>query len=159
MVVSIRDGVRSDGVALQRIFRSASLSNADDEPTLREHPEALVLSGAALGAGRVRVAIDADGLAVGFATSVPGAKAIELVDLFVDPSRMRSGIGRALVIDLVRFAETFHAKRIEVTSNLQARAFYEKLGFIRDGEAATGFGTADRMHLELETAQDSTDRG
>ena len=138
---------------MQRIFRSPSLADPDDVAILRSHPEVLVFPDSSLIAGRVRVAIDPDGRAVGFATLVTGAKAIELVDLFVEPARMRSGVGRALVIDLARFARAVGADRIDLIANRHALAFYEALGFLSDGEAPTEFGVGQRMHLDRESLQ------
>ena len=41
---SVRDAAEGDEPALARIFRRASLSNADDRDVLLAHPEALTLS-------------------------------------------------------------------------------------------------------------------
>ena len=80
-----------------------------------------------------------DGRIVGFATLVGS----ELEDLFVDPDWMRQGIATALVQDAAATVP-----RIEVTANAHALAFYESVGFVRDGVAETTGGRAHRMHLD-----------
>ena len=79
---------------------------------------------------------------------------IELGDLFADPARTRSRIGRALVVDLASFATTSATGRMVVTSKHRARAFYEIPRFAGDGRAATELGVVDMMHLDLETLRD-----
>ncbi|MGN6172171.1 MAG: GNAT family N-acetyltransferase, partial [Streptosporangiaceae bacterium] len=73
----------------------------------------------------------------------------ELEDLFVDPEWMGQGAGRALVQDLVAIARQRGVRRIEVTANPHALAFYEKAGFVVGREVGTRFGPAPRMHLQV----------
>jgi GNAT superfamily N-acetyltransferase len=69
---------------------------------------------------------------------------MELDDLFVDPNWMRQGAGRALVLDLVAAARNHGARRVEVTANEHALAFY-KIGFVSGNDVWTRFGPAPRM--------------
>jgi len=87
--------------------------------------------------------------AVGFATWLGVGDVVELEDLFVDPEWMGQGAGRALVQDLVAIARKRGARRIEVTANPHALAFYEKAGFVAGREIETRFGPAPRMHLQI----------
>jgi GNAT superfamily N-acetyltransferase len=73
----------------------------------------------------------------------------EVEDLFVDPDWMRHGAGRALVADLITQARARGVRRVEVTANEHALAFYVKVGFVRAGEAPTPFRPAPRMHRDL----------
>lgn len=123
------------------------------EPMYREqlaaHPDAIVLPPEQIEAGLVRVA-EEDGAAVGFAVLLePADHACELDGLFVEPGRMRAGIGRALIDDAKAIAREHGVQRIEVTANQQALAFYGALGFVTTGEAETRFGPAPRMALTL----------
>ncbi len=136
----IRAAEPEDTAALRDLFRRSSLSNEGDRVALLAHPEALELEA---GEGRTRVAV-VDGRIVGFATLVSG----ELEDLFVDPDRMRRGIGRALVLDAVALARAQGLERIEVIANDHALRFYEEVGFVCDGTVETAFGRGTRMHLD-----------
>ena len=73
----------------------------------------------------------------------------ELDGLFVEPVRMRGGVGRRLVEDATRIARGRGATRIDVVANPQAMAFYEAVGFRPAGEAQTRFGPATRMSLTV----------
>jgi GNAT superfamily N-acetyltransferase len=144
----VRDAVPGDIAVLRDVFRRSSLSNDGDRAKLLAHPEVLEFSDLAVTEGRVRAAVDDDGI-VGFATWLPTASALELEDLFVDPDRMRLGAGRALVQDVVETARHRGAARVEVTANQHARAFYVKVGFVVDDYVQTTFGPALRMHLDV----------
>jgi predicted GNAT family N-acyltransferase len=54
-----------------------------------------------------------------------------------------------LVRDLVATASEQGIRRVEVTANEHARAFYESVGFIDDGITHTRFGPAPRMYLDI----------
>jgi GNAT superfamily N-acetyltransferase len=144
----IRDAVPGDMGALRDVFRRSSLSNHGDRANLLAHPDALQLSGLAVSEGRMRTAV-ADGGIVGFATWLSAGDALELEDLFVDPEWMGQGAGRALVQDLAAIARQRGVRRIEVTANPHALAFYQKAGFVAGREVETRFGPAPRMHLEV----------
>jgi predicted N-acetyltransferase YhbS len=64
-------------------------------------------------------------------------EACELNGLFLEPDRMRGGIGRRLVDEAVRMARTRGAARVVVVANPQATAFYEAVGFTTGGESQT----------------------
>jgi GNAT superfamily N-acetyltransferase len=74
-----------------------------------------------------------------------GAATAEISALYIDPSRWRSGIGRALLVELA--------------GNAPARAFYERFGFAADGAevehvpsgvAPAAAPRAHRLRLTLE---------
>jgi predicted N-acetyltransferase YhbS len=87
------------------------------------------------------------GFSVLFARS---GDACELDGLFVEPERMRGGVGRRLIEDAMRTAREQGATRILVDANPQAVAFYEAVGFTKVGEIQTPFGPAPRMALVLD---------
>ena len=146
----VREAHPHDEPVLARIFREASLSNAGDRDALLAHPEALTLSADLIARGRTRVATGADGAVVGFATTRPTDPGVlELDDLFVDPSAMRTGVARQLLLRIAREAERDDVARIDVTANPHARAFYEAVGFVVGLRVDTEFGPAQRMHLEV----------
>jgi GNAT superfamily N-acetyltransferase len=134
--------------ALRQVYRRASLSNDGDWPNLLAHTEYLELSDQGVTDGRTRVA-DVDGRVVGFATWLGTGDVTEIEDLFVDPDWMRRGIGRALVQDLITLAQRRGVRRVEVTGNPHARAFYERVGFSYDHDVDTPLGPGLRMHRDL----------
>jgi len=150
MAINVRSAVAGDRLALRRIFRRASLSNAGDRDVLLAHPDALELSESTGTDARTRVAMMTDGTVVGFMTSLCiDGSVLELVDLFVDPDWMRRGVARHLMGDLVQTARLAGIARIEVTANPHADDFYRTAGFVVFDECETQFGPAARMELVL----------
>jgi GNAT superfamily N-acetyltransferase len=145
----IHDAVGADMAALQDVFRRSSLSNVNDRLSLLEHPDSLEFSDSSLALGRVRVATIATDRPIGFVTSRLAAEALELEDLFVDPDWMRRGVGRALILDVVTFAQAVGVACVEVTGNPHALAFYRQVGFVAVGRTDTEFGIGYRMHLDV----------
>jgi GNAT superfamily N-acetyltransferase len=148
--LSIRDADLDDMTVLRDVYRRSSLSNDGDRIGLLAHPEFLELSDQGVADGRMSVAA-ADGRVIGFATWLGTGEVTEIEDLFVDPDWMRRGVGRALVADLLAMAERRGVRRVEVTGNPHARAFYERVGFTCDHEVDTPLGPGLRMHLDLPT--------
>lgn len=144
---TIRDALPSEIDALRDLYRRSSLSNEGDRASLLAHPEALIWPDLALRERRTRVALR-DGQLVGFASTLDVEDAIELDDLFVDPDWMRHGVGRDLVRDAIATAARRGVRRIEVTANDHALAFYESVGFVHDGITQTRFGPGLRMHVD-----------
>jgi GNAT superfamily N-acetyltransferase len=147
---AIRTAMPAEVADLGDVYRRASLSNEGDRANLLAHPDALQFDDRAVGEGRTRAAFDGDTL-LGFATTRGVGELVELDDLFVDPDRMRQGAGRLLVLDAITRARASGARRMEVTANGHALAFYRAVGFVLDGRAETQFGTGFRMHLDIAT--------
>jgi GNAT superfamily N-acetyltransferase len=146
--VAIRAAELDDMPELRAVFRRSSLSNESDRALLLAHPDVLELTDLAVTQGRSRVAV-VDGRIIGFATWLGAGDVTEVDDLFVDPDWMGHGAGRALVADLVTQARARGVRRVEVTANEHALAFYVKVGFVIDGEAPTRFRSAPRLHRDL----------
>ena len=150
----LRDAVPDDHAALRSIFRRASLSNEGDRPLLLANPEHLVWREPTGGdAFRVRVALTADAVTVAFATLVIRPGDAELVDLFVDPSFMRRGIGLALVGDAARLAGAAGCSALAVTANPHAAAFYAAAGFVGWETVKTPLGAGTLLRLRLTAAR------
>ena len=145
MSFSIRDATLADMEGLQGVFKRASLSNEGDRQSLLENPQWLVLSEAGVREGRMRAAVDEANAVLGFATYLITDGVAELEDLFVDPPRMRRGIGEALVLDVAERVRALGFEVLEVTANPHAMAFYEHLGFVVDHMVATELSPAPRM--------------
>jgi GNAT superfamily N-acetyltransferase len=147
--VAVRTAVAADLDAIRAVFRAASLSNAGDRVALLAHPELLVWPGTAIAEGWTRVAVEDDGAVVGFATAVPIDGEWVLEDLFVEPERMRQGVARRLIEDMLVLAARSGIRRVWVTANPHAMAFYTAVGFVPDGTAQTYFGSAPRLRLDV----------
>jgi N-acetylglutamate synthase-like GNAT family acetyltransferase len=146
---TIRPAQLSERDALEALQRRSSMHQPMYRTQLAAHPDAIDLPAEQIATGLVRVA-ERDGVVVGFAVLVElSGDTCELDGLFVDPDRMRAGVGRRLVEDAKRIARERGATRIDVVANPQSIAFYETVGFIATGESETRFGTAPRMSLSL----------
>ena len=153
-VSSVRTAVPADLPQLQRIFRSAALSNPGDAPLLLARPEFLQFAGDGVLHGRTRVAVAGpEGMRtiVGFATVTAGEVGEpELEDLFVDPLGQRRGVARRRVADGVRGVRGAGHHRLWVTGNPHASAFYAAVGFVGSGNVATDLGEGQRLHLDID---------
>lgn len=151
--LAIRTATAADLPALQQVYRAASLSNAGDAPMLLARPEFLVFTGDGIAAGRTLVAVadpSGDDRVVGFATVAPGEDdGPELEDLFVDPAWRRRGIARQLVRRIVDTARESGHRRLWVTGNPHALAFYLAAGFVQVDQISTTLGTGLRMRIDL----------
>jgi GNAT superfamily N-acetyltransferase len=150
---AIRTAVPADLPALQQVYRAASLSNTGDAPMLLARPEFLVFTGEGIAAGRTLVALAGppdDGRVVGFATVAAGQDdGPELEDLFVDPDWRRRGIARHLLQRVVRVARDAGHRKLWVSGNPHALAFYLAVGFVQVDQVSTELGTGLRMSLDL----------
>ena len=129
--------------ALEALQWRASLANDNDRPHLEAHPDAIHLPLEQIERGEVFVA-ELDGRAVGFSAILTEEGHLELDGLFVEPDLWRRGIGAALVDVAVHEARR-RGQAMMVVANPAALGFYEKCGFIIEGEAETRFGPAPRM--------------
>jgi GNAT superfamily N-acetyltransferase len=145
----VRPARASERKALEALQLRSSLDGPAYRADLAAHPDAIELPADHIAAGLVRVA-EQDGVVVGFSVLLErSGAACELDGLFVEPRRMRGGVGRRLVEDAARTARERGADRIDVVANPQALAFYAAVGFERVGEAQTRFGRAPRMSLDV----------
>jgi N-acetylglutamate synthase-like GNAT family acetyltransferase len=148
-----RPTIRPARVAEREALEALQLRSSVRDPMYRAqlaaHPNAIDLPVEQITAGHVRVA-EQNGVVVGFAVLLErSGGACELDGLFVEPERMRGGVGRRLVHDAARLARERGAARIDVVANPQSLAFYEAVGFTFAGEAQTRFGPAPRMSLPV----------
>jgi GNAT superfamily N-acetyltransferase len=146
---TVRAAEATEREALEGLQRRSSMHHPMYRAQLAAHPDAIELPAEQITAGLVRVA-EQNGVVVGFAVLLDrSGDACELDGLFVEPDRMRTGVGRELVEDAKRLARKRGATRIDVVANPQAEAFYEAVGFEPSGEAQTRFGPALRMSLSI----------
>lgn len=150
--VRIRDATPDEAGALQDLQRRSSLVWEEQRAQLLAHPDAISLPVSLIRDATVRVAYDVDRV-LGFSVTRSHADKggpDELDGLFVEPDRMRGGVGRALIADVVADAQQRGVTAIEVTANPRAVDFYRQVGF-RDGEpVSTRFGPGLRMRREID---------
>jgi N-acetylglutamate synthase-like GNAT family acetyltransferase len=152
--MTVRRARISERKALEDLQRRSSVHEPMYREQLLAHPDAIELPEDQITAGHVRVA-EQDGVIAGFAVLLERAgDACELDGLFVEPQRMRTGIGSLLVQDAKRLARERGAARIDVVANQQALAFYRAVGFETTGAEQTRFGPAPRMSLVVEQHPD-----
>lgn len=145
----IRTAIDEDQPAIATVFRAAALHWDGDRAWLLANPQHLVWPAAPLAEGRTRVATRA-GRVVGFQSWEDRGDTLELIDLFVDPAQMRTGVGAALVADLAEIAAQLGRAAIEVTGNGNALGFYEAAGFLVIGQVATEGVAAPRLRRAVE---------
>ena len=84
----------------------------------------------------VHVAQKGDDLAGFYALSIhPDGKTGEIEMMFVDPGRLRQGVGRALWRHLMESAMALGLAKILIDSDPDAEPFYRAMGARRTGEA------------------------
>jgi GNAT superfamily N-acetyltransferase len=134
---------------LEDLQRRSSLVYEEYRASILAHPDAIESPIEDIRRRRVRVATSA-GQLLGFSIVLPLSEdAVELDALFVEPEWMRQGIGHRLIADVVAIASKGGLGWIEVTANPRALGFYERTGFVAEGEVPTRFGPGLRMRLDL----------
>ena len=141
----IRDSLPGEARALEALQQRAAEVWEEYRALLAAHPEAIAVPDEWIDEGRVRVAVDDEGRPIGFAVVL----AHELDGLYVDPAAMQGGVGRRLVEDAADRARAAGVGALHLTANPQSVAFYERVGFVRTGDAETRFGPGARMRLDL----------
>ena len=102
----------------------------------------------------IHVAADGDDLAGFYALSVQADGVTGEIELmFVEPGRMRRGIGRALWAHLVDTARSIGLTRILIDADPYAEPFYRAMGARRTGEAPSA-SIPGRMLPRLEVHLD-----
>lgn len=149
-MVRVRHAIVAEAPALEALQRRSSDVWEEYRDQLAAHPDAIELPATFIDNGWVRVGIDDDGAPIGFSVVIPTDERVhELDGLFVEPSQMLGGVGRALVEDAAARAAGAGAGCLEVTAG-PAQAFYERVGFHLIGTAQTRFGPAVRMRRTLQ---------
>ena len=85
-----------------------------------------------------RIVVADGGSMVGFSSLVVEVGTADLVDLFVDPGRLRQGIGAWLFDDALTAARAGGAVRVQIEADPHAEEFSEHRGARRIGLAPSG---------------------
>jgi GNAT superfamily N-acetyltransferase len=110
-----------------------------DAEFMRLSHRSLQIDPAAIAAGRVFVAADERGDALGVADccALPESGVFDLLHLFVDPRALRQGVGRTLFEAACKWCVAEGGTRLVILSDPNAAAFYQRLGARLIGEAAS----------------------
>jgi N-acetylglutamate synthase-like GNAT family acetyltransferase len=107
-----------------------------DEAFMRACRAELTLTAADIKTSQVQVA-QRDAGVVGVAQIVSRGALAELAKLFVEPTCLHGGVGRALLTWAVDTARRNGARTMIIESDPDAVGFYQRMGAIRDGEVAS----------------------
>jgi len=129
--------------ALEALQRRASLALEEYREQLEAELDAIELPLEQIERGQVIVA-EIGARIAGFAAVLIEDDAAELDGLFVEPELWRQGIG-AVLVDAAVHKARLQGLAMMVVANPSAREFYERCGFMLEGEAQTRFGPALRM--------------
>jgi GNAT superfamily N-acetyltransferase len=125
---------------LEELQYRASRALPEYRAQLEANPEALHLPMEHIQRGAVIVAEGVDGVA-GFAVVIIGPDTAELEGLFVEPDLWRRGVGSLLVEEAAHRARSAGLS-LTVIAAPEAREFYERCGFLVEGDTETRFGPA-----------------
>jgi predicted N-acetyltransferase YhbS len=133
-------------IRLARIEEAAALSElcirskavwGYDEAFMALARVVLEVSPGQIAAGDVWVATGDDGEVAGMVALGPAEQpnTLDLDKLFIEPQRIRTGVGRVLMAHAIEEARRRGAKRLTILSDPYAAGFYERNGARRIGEA------------------------
>jgi GNAT superfamily N-acetyltransferase len=105
-----------------------------DAEFMRLCTAALTVSEASIAAGRVLVATDAAGRAIGTVSVDEDGDMAELALMFVDPPAIGGGTGRTLFEEAARLARRLGHRRMAILADPNAAPFYQRMGarFVRN---------------------------
>ena len=105
-----------------------------DAEFMRRCVPSLTVSEQSIAEGRVLVAIDEAGRAIGTVSVIQDGDDAELGLMFVDPVAIGGGIGRALFDEAVKLARRLGYRRMTILADINAAPFYERMGarFLHD---------------------------
>jgi len=147
--VTVRRAKTEEASTLTRLCLRSKAHWGYDAAFIERSRPALTVTPAMIAAGRVLVAEDAAGIALGVAAigATSRVRAFELSLLFVDPAALRGGIGRALFDAVGSTRRDAGAEILTILSDPFAQGFYERLGAIRIGDAPSGTLPGRRLPL------------
>jgi N-acetylglutamate synthase-like GNAT family acetyltransferase/quercetin dioxygenase-like cupin family protein len=133
-VVRIRPAVVQDLPDMNRISFQAKAAWGYAHDLLQAWQADLHTSAASLASCPASVAIDAQGRLLGLVQIDPSSQPCELRSLFVDPTCMRQGLGRALLADAARQARECGHQHLQIDADPNALGFYLACGAWQVGQ-------------------------
>lgn len=104
---------------------------------MKQSAIALTVTAAMIEQGRVLVAEDQQGSLMGVAAveAMPAKGKFDLSLLFIEPSAIRTGVGRTLFEAAARLVQREGGTSLSILADPFAAGFYQRLGALRIGEA------------------------
>jgi len=119
-MISIRKAKAGEAPALTALCLRSKAHWGYDAEFMRLCALSLTVSAASIADGRVLVASDEAGGAIGMASVMPDGDDAELGLMFVDPAAIGGGIGRALFDEAIKLARQLGYRRMTILAGLDA---------------------------------------
>ena len=127
-MVSIRKAEAGEAQALTVLCLRSKAHWGYDAEFMRLCVPSLTVGEDIIAEGRVLVATDEAGQTIGTASVLRDGNDAELGLMFVDPSAIGGGIGRALFDEAVKLARQLGYRRMTILADVNAAPFYERMG-------------------------------
>jgi GNAT superfamily N-acetyltransferase len=127
-VIRIRQAEAGEAQALTALCLRSKAHWGYDAEFMRLCVPSLTVSEGTIAEGRVLVATDDGNQVIGTASVLRDGDDAELGLMFVDPSAIGGGIGRALFDEAVRLARRLGYRRMTILADVNAAPFYERMG-------------------------------
>src|SRR5260370_4871624 len=127
-MVSMRKAKAGEAASVTELGLRSKAHWGYDAEFMRRCVPSLTVSEQSIAQGRVLVATDDTGRAIGTASVMPDGDDAELGRMFVDPAAIGGGIGRALFGEAVKLARRLGYRRMTILADVNAAPFYERMG-------------------------------
>jgi GNAT superfamily N-acetyltransferase len=127
-MVAIRPARAGEAQSLTALCLRSKAHWGYDAEFMRRCVPSLTVSEQSIAEGRVLVATDDAGRAIGTVSVMRDGEDAELGLMFVDPLAIGSGVGRVLFGEAVRLARRLGHRRMTILADVNAARFYERMG-------------------------------
>ncbi len=133
-MVAVRPARAGEAASLTALCLRSKAHWGYDAEFMRLSARALKVHESDIAAGRVLAAADEDDRPLGMAAVLGEGETVDLDAMFVDPSAIGDGAGRALFEASVALARGLGARRMTILADPNAAPFYERMGarFLRN---------------------------
>ena len=127
-MVRVRQAEAGEAQTLTALCLRSKAHWGYDAEFMRLCVPSLTVSEDTIAEGRVLVATDDGNQVIGTASVLRDGDDAELGLMFVDPSAIGGGIGRALFDEAVKLARRLGYRRMTILADVNAAPFYERMG-------------------------------
>jgi GNAT superfamily N-acetyltransferase len=132
----IRSAKKEEAAKLSEIAHEAKRHWGYPEHWIRHWQEDLTITSDYVAANRVYVA-EGDGDLLGFYALIMRREKAELDHIWVMPSHIGTGVGKALFLHAMQIAAGESVAEVEIVSDPNAAGFYRKMGAHQTGEVVS----------------------